>query len=74
MKDYLGNDINENDLVVYSSFEGSGLSKGIVTALTPKMVRIFPIKGKTWSWREDRTILRDPLYVLVVAHNQVIPS
>ncbi len=66
MKDFLGKEIAEGDLVVFSSFDGSDLGKGVVIKICEKMVRVSPIIGdKVGPWN----ILRDPLYCVVAGSN-----
>jgi hypothetical protein len=56
MKDTLGNVLEEGDLVVFTSYEGSGLSVGTVTGFTPRNARVTPLHS-------DKAVLKSAGYI-----------
>jgi hypothetical protein len=56
MQDVLGNVLEEGDLVVFTSYEGSGLSVGTVTGFTPCNARVRPLGS-------DKAVLKSGDYI-----------
>ena len=77
LQDFMGNQINPNDLVAFSSFSTSELTAGVVIKCTPKMVKILPKRGaafQSWNKENQEPVLRSPQYVVVVGNNQHLPD
>lgn len=61
MKDLLGNTLSVGDVVVFTSYDGKGLSVGVVEKVNPKTVEVRPKEGERW-WRS--TYRKNSDYVL----------
>ncbi|BBA26443.1 hypothetical protein HOR70_gp28 [Pectobacterium phage PPWS4] len=61
MKDLLGNSLSVGDKVVYTEYNGKGLSTGVVEKVNPKTVEVRPKDGSTY-WRS--TLRKTSDYVL----------
>ncbi|APU03051.1 hypothetical protein PP47_gp33 [Pectobacterium phage PP47] len=62
MKDLLGNSLSVGDVVVFTSYNGKGLSTGVVEKVNPKTVEVRPKSGAESYWRS--TLRKNSDYVL----------